>query len=221
MRQIHAATGRVVIASELRRALSELQTAGVIAVSMLPSGPRGGRRREVWRVLTPESAVIAEAMAAIASRACGFSGRHHSRPWRPSQNDDVRCADFGLAARHCRRRRLKPVPADIAQQIFEWVASGDYLRDYCRRPGAPAARTVYAWTAKDPVFRSRFRQARDYGEEAIRDHYMDLLQDKHLLDLVASDRKARREFRLRYVRPIDLRLQRWRRHPRRGGVRRG
>ncbi|MEC7584980.1 MAG: hypothetical protein VYE77_11740 [Planctomycetota bacterium] len=102
----------------------------------------------------------------------------------------------------------------MAHDICECIASGAYLRDYCRRPGTPATRTVYAWAAKDPAFRRAFQQARDFGEEWIRESYVEAFESPAALLAAAGDRAARRDFRRRYIRPIDLRLQRWRRHPR-------
>jgi len=49
----------------------------------------------------------------------------------------------------------------------------------------------------------------------IRESYMELLDSPIAMAAFAGDQQARREFNRRYVRPIDLRLQRWRRHPRR------
>lgn len=72
-----------------------------------------------------------------------------------------------------------------------------------------------AWAKKDPDFRRRFRQARDFGEEWIRASYMELLASPIAMAAFAGGRQARREFNRRYVRPIELYLHRWRRHPRR------
>ncbi len=105
-----------------------------------------------------------------------------------------------------RSRRIKPVPGDVADEVCDWIAAGRYLRDYCRRPGTPATRTVYAWAAKDPAFRRRLQQARDFGEEWIRDSYLELVDSPIAMAAFGGDRQARREFHRRYVRPIDLRL---------------
>jgi hypothetical protein len=114
-----------------------------------------------------------------------------------------------------RRRRRKPVPEDIADAVCHWIAAGRYLRDYCRQSGTPQPRTIYAWTAKDPEFARRFRLARDFGEQMIRESYAEFLESPLALAAFVGGQQARREFRRRFARPFELRLQRWRRHPRR------
>ncbi len=62
---------------------------------------------------------------------------------------------------------------------------------------------------------SRWHQnARDFCEEWIWASHLELLDSAIAMAAFGGGRRARREFRRRYVRPIDLRLQRWRRHPR-------
>jgi hypothetical protein len=114
------------------------------------------------------------------------------------------------------RRRRKPVPADIAEEVCDWIAGGDYLRDYCRQPGRPAPRTIYAWTAKDPEFRRRFQLARECGETLIRERLYEFTMSPMVLTALSEGSRAvRRWFHRQFIRPVDLRLQRWRRHPRR------
>lgn len=116
---------------------------------------------------------------------------------------------FRVLARH------KPVPQKAADEICFWISQGLYLLDYCRLPGKPSPRTVYYWAEKDPMFRRRFIQARAAGEGEIRAQYAEVLLTPKAVSALRGTRRARRAFRRRYLRPIDLRLQRWLRHPRR------
>ena len=106
------------------------------------------------------------------------------------------------------------MPEGIADDICAWLCQGQFLRDYCRQPGTPRTRTVYNWAAKDPEFCEQFRRARDIGEDAIREEYAEHLLGPGALAALAGGKKSRREFNRRFIRPIDLRLQRWRKHPR-------
>jgi hypothetical protein len=216
MRELHAPTGRVVAARELRSALAELQAVGLIERSIEPSGPHGGRPREVWRLLYRASAAVAAARSVVVARTVRGAQARRPKPWRPPTIPELRRAGLmPTEGGRRRRRRRKPVPADMADQIVDWLSEGNFLRDFCRRHGAPATRTVYAWAAKDPEFGRRLRQARDVGEESIRDSYMQLVDSPMAMAAFRGERQARRAFLRHHVRPLDLRLQRWRRHPRR------
>ena len=61
----------------------------------------------------------------------------------------------------------------------------------------------------------RFSSARDFGEEMIREQYVELLRSPAAMAALAGGKKSQREFNRLFIRPIDLRLQRWRRHTRR------
>ncbi len=65
MRDLHAATGRKVPAGELRAALSELRSSGLIKRTIEASGRRGGRPRETWMLLYPASTAISVAQQEI------------------------------------------------------------------------------------------------------------------------------------------------------------
>ncbi len=215
MRELHAAMGRVVAGTELRAALAELQATGLISGTVMSSGPRGGRPREVWRLLFPGSSAVAAARDAIAAAGVRPARARPEKPRRSPTLADLRRAGLMPPEGGRRpRRRLKPVPRDMAEQVLDWVSEGHYLRDFCRRPGTPCPRTVYNWARKDCEFGRRFRRAREFGEWMIREEFEVLLSPGALAAL-GGGRAARREFHLRFIRPIDLRLQRWRKHPRR------
>ena len=213
MRDLHAATGRSVPAAQLREALRELESCGLLAAERGKPGPKGGRPREVWRLLYPGSSAIAVAAKAVAhARAQGFAPRRR-RAWRPPTIQDLRRTGVmpPEGGRRPRRSR-RPVPQNVADEVVAWICEGRYLRDYSRQPGTPSVRTIYNWARKDPEFGRRLKRARDIGEDCIREEYAEYLSAASAA--FAGGRKARREFNL-FIRPIDLRLQRWRRHPRR------
>ena len=68
-RELHAALGRKVPATERRAALAELRSAGLVSVTVTPSGPRGGRPRATWTLLYPGSSAIRVAEQAVLAAA--------------------------------------------------------------------------------------------------------------------------------------------------------
>ena len=110
-------------------------------------------------------------------------------------------------------RQKKAVPADVADDICTWLCEGRFLLDFCRQLGKPSPRTVYYWAKKDRAFGLRFERARDIGEMMIREEYLEFLDAPAAMAALAGGKRSRREFNQRFIRPIDRRLQRWRRHP--------
>lgn len=72
-------------------------------------------------------------------------------------------------------RPPEDVPADIVEELIEWISQGKTLREYCRQPGKPAWRTVYAWMAKDVDFYARFAHARELGHDAIAEETLEII----------------------------------------------
>ncbi|MCR9245179.1 MAG: hypothetical protein NXI31_09115 [bacterium] len=138
--------------------------------------------------------------------------RLRKRPRSPTYAEPASCPPEGGRRR---RRRAKPIPDDIAKDVCDWICEGNYLRDYCRQPDTPSTRTIYNWIAKDPEFARRFRSAREFGELMIAEQYLEVADSLAGMTMVGNTIRSRREFNRRYIRPIDLRLQRWRRWPRR------
>lgn len=74
-----------------------------------------------------------------------------------------------------RGRPPEAVPADIAEDLVEWISQGKTLREYCRQPGKPAWRTVYAWMEKDVDFYARIAHARELGHDAIAEETLEII----------------------------------------------
>ena len=72
-------------------------------------------------------------------------------------------------------RPPEPVPQHKADEIIEWIAGGNTLRDYCRIEGNPAWRTVYEWLEKDSDFLARFARAREMGHDAIAEDTLEII----------------------------------------------
>lgn len=161
MRGLHAATGRAEAAVDLRAALAELRASGLLAMTIELSGPSGGRPREVWRLLPNCSAAVARAEVAVATASAGRTRRQNcSTPGRP-----LAPAPGGVMPRDRahRPRPWRPTPADVAEEICKWIASGRSLLAFCRRPGRPRPRTIYYWAARDLDFFQALQQAREFG----------------------------------------------------------
>lgn len=206
MRELHAATKRRVPGAVLRRALSELWASRLAEFKRTRPSNRGGRPRETWRLLHPDAMAVLAARDVVA-KADEMRGAKRQRRPSPTESARPRSAQFG----HPRARQ--PVPQDIANEVCNWVATGNYLRDYCRCPGAPCERTIYYWAAKDRDFRLELRCARDAGAERIwREIFMTAESAPASL---GDSRQTLREFKRAHVWPLYKRLQRWRRHPRR------
>lgn len=72
-------------------------------------------------------------------------------------------------------RPPEPVPKDKADEIIEWISSGQTLREWCRQKGNPSFRTVYDWCDKDEEFASRFARAREVGQDLIAEQCLEII----------------------------------------------
>ena len=85
-----------------------------------------------------------------------------------------------VAKREKRARRKLPQGGqtirtpELEDQILAWVASGQTLRDFCRKPGKPGHVTVYQWLKAGGVFTERFAHAREVGHDAIAEETLKL-----------------------------------------------
>jgi predicted secreted protein len=75
-------------------------------------------------------------------------------------------------------RPPEPVPQAKANEIIEWIASGQTLREFCRQEGNPAWRTVYEWLEKDEEFAARFARAREMGHDAIAEECLEIIDSE-------------------------------------------
>ncbi len=165
MRGLHAATGRAEAAVDLRAALAELQASGLLAVTIEPSGPSGGRPRETWRLLHPGSAAVARAEAVVAAEAASRIDRRAARRAASARRRPLTPAPGELGGRGPARRPRpwKATPRHVADEVCGWLVSGRSLLAFCRRPGTPRPRTIYTWAARDLEFSRAMRLARDFG----------------------------------------------------------
>lgn len=76
-----------------------------------------------------------------------------------------------------RGRPAEQPPAEIVEDLLQWIADGNTLRSYCRQEGKPAWRTIYHWLDKDPEFMARFAHARDMGADAIAEETLEIIDE--------------------------------------------
>ena len=63
--------------------------------------------------------------------------------------------------------------AELDDQILAWIADGQTLASFCRKPGTPATRTVEEWKDKDERFAAAYARAREIGGAVIADRMRD------------------------------------------------
>lgn len=63
---------------------------------------------------------------------------------------------------------------EVADEICEWLASGQSLRAYCRNEKKPALSTVTRWIVQNDEFRVQYARAREAGGFAAADAILDL-----------------------------------------------
>ena len=67
---------------------------------------------------------------------------------------------------------------EILEEVFEWVAAGKTLREYCRQDGKPSYPTIYRWMNENEEALKRFARAREDGADAIAEEALAILDTK-------------------------------------------
>lgn len=112
------------------------------------------------------------------SPQAGRRQRRGSRKQTALAKPDPKAADTPVVADKRRIRKFDPAMLD---ELLEWIASGQTLREWCRQPGKPSHTTVYNWLDSNNEMALRFARAREDGHDAIAE------QCRHLADLPPQD----------------------------------
>ena len=67
---------------------------------------------------------------------------------------------------------------EVADQIVDRLADGEFLRVICRSQGMPNWRTVYRWMDENEGFRTRVAGARQQGFDAIAEDSLVMLDEE-------------------------------------------
>ncbi len=78
---------------------------------------------------------------------------------------------------------------EAADEICNAIADGVPLRQYCRRPGSPAWRTVYHWLEERDDFAARFAKARRLGFDAIAEDTMEIGDTPEVGEIITKSEK--------------------------------
>lgn len=65
--------------------------------------------------------------------------------------------------------------ARILNEVFEWVANGGTVREYCRQDGTPCNWTIYAWINADEELATRIVRARAIGCDPLAEETKELI----------------------------------------------
>lgn len=68
--------------------------------------------------------------------------------------------------------------AAIMDEVCEWLATGQTIRDFCRQEGKPSFGKVFQHIAKDPELGARIARARAEGADAIAEEALAIADDK-------------------------------------------
>ena len=77
--------------------------------------------------------------------------------------------------------------SQIKDQIIDWIAEGNTLREFCRQSGMPHYSTIYDWLKVDEEFALRFARAREIGEEVIHQECL-AIADTPQVGVITTDR---------------------------------
>ena len=79
-----------------------------------------------------------------------------------------------------KKSQTKPEPDNrelVLAEVFEWVAAGKTLREYCRQEGKPSYPTIYRWMNENEEALKRFARAREDGADAIAEEALEILDE--------------------------------------------
>jgi hypothetical protein len=144
-----------------------------------------GHGRPGYVGYTPEiaEAFLAELMSGrTLSEVCGDPGM----PGLTAINTWVATDREGFAGRYRAARQVGqfrqaqvPYSAEIADRILDGLMSGQPLCDICAEPDMPSAASVQNWLKGDREgFKTRYREAREFGYQAIADQTMKIVDDR-------------------------------------------
>ena len=97
----------------------------------------------------------------------------------------------------------------ILDEVCDWVACGQTIRDYCRQDGKPGYVTVYQHLAKDEEASERIVRARARGCEAIAEEVLDIADDSSgdVLTVLDANGNAQERCDTEFVQRSKLRVE--------------
>lgn len=66
---------------------------------------------------------------------------------------------------------------ELEQELFDWIASGRTLREFCRQHGKPSHDAVYDREKINEEFKQRIARAREIGEDVIAQECLEIADD--------------------------------------------
>jgi hypothetical protein len=66
---------------------------------------------------------------------------------------------------------------EVAAQICEELMAGRSLREICRDPGMPGARTVFGWLARNESFQQQYARARETQADWLKEELLEIADD--------------------------------------------
>lgn len=105
------------------------------------------------------------------------------RQYRRSLDDDIADLLGEKPPPRTNKGKGKWMTPAMMRQVCLWIAKGKTVRSFCQQPGTPAARTVYSWLDKDPVFAEEFRTARLIGHDMLAQECLDIADSGNELNI--------------------------------------
>lgn len=69
---------------------------------------------------------------------------------------------------------------ETADEICDWIESGQSLRAFCRQEGKPSFTSVKRWLREHETFRAQYAQARDDQADALADDLLTIADDAEI-----------------------------------------